>query len=156
MGDIQARTGNGQLVHKVLPYGDRRMCQSMKRVKFSSLLIFLVAVFFGIKSLDGVSAQSIEATAMLGLFSLVISKLNKFKDLEGARIWLKDHRYLGGALVFSYFAIALQLGIYLLNGTLRVAEAATLQIQAILFFTACMSLCFWFKEKILLLLKKSS
>lgn len=127
----------------------------MKKMKLSSILLFLVVLFFGIKSLDGVSAQSIESTAMLGLFSIVIFKLNKFKDLEGARVWLKDHRYLGGFLIFSYFAIALQLAIYFLVGTLRITDAVTLEIQAILFLTACSTLSFWVKEKIFSLLKKS-
>ena len=124
------------------------------KIKLPLLLSILVAIYFLTKCVDGFTVNQLESTFVLGLFSLLILKLNKFDDVKGAWIWGREHWIFGGFLLFSYIAMLGQLIFHFFNGRLRVVDVLTMEIQAILFFSACFSLGFWLKEKISVLLKR--
>jgi uncharacterized membrane protein YkvI len=127
----------------------------MKNYRLSYILICLIVVYFLIKCLDGVNAILIDSTLILILFSLLIFKIFKFRTLGDAWAWGGQHSYFGAFLIFSYIAMAIQLGLQSFEGSLRIVDFVTLEIQAILFFTACIATGFWVKERIFLIFRKN-
>ena len=125
------------------------------KFKMTHLLGMLVAIFFGIKCIDGVAANLVESTIMLVIFSLLVLKLNRFHDVGGGWNWARKHWCFGGVLIFSYVSMLGQLLFLFINKKISISDVVTLEIQAMLFFSACISLGFWIKEKVFSLFEKN-